>query len=79
MTDLVIRTDRPAHGVRPRVDARGTAMLVMNEALARSRQQDAEGAARDHRLARRLSAGRRWDRLAAYAARRAARARAASG
>ncbi|GAA2857890.1 hypothetical protein GCM10010472_14100 [Pseudonocardia halophobica] len=79
MTDLVIRTDRPAHDVRPRVDARGTAMLVMNEALARSRQQKAEEAARDHRLARRLSAGRRWDRLAAYAAGRAARARAASG
>ncbi|MCE3550734.1 hypothetical protein LWC33_04600 [Pseudonocardia sp. RS11V-5] len=79
MTDLVIRTDRPAPDVRPHVDAQGTAMLVMNEALARSRQQEAEEAAREHRLARQLTAGRRWDRLAAYAARRAARARAASG
>jgi hypothetical protein len=79
MTDLVIRTDRPAHDVRTRADARGNAMLLMNEALARSRQQEAEESAREHRLARRLTAGRRWDRLAAYAARRAARARSASG
>jgi hypothetical protein len=46
MTDLVIRTDRPAHDVRPRVGAQGTAMLVMNEALARSRHHEAVEAAR---------------------------------
>ncbi|MFR9801868.1 hypothetical protein ACL02T_06110 [Pseudonocardia sp. RS010] len=79
MTDLVIRTDRPARGGRLRLDAHGTALLVMNEALARSRRREAEEAAREHRLARRLTAGRRWDRLAAYAAGRAVRARATLG
>jgi hypothetical protein len=61
------------------LDAQGTAMLLMNEALARSRQQDAERSAYEHRLVRRLSAGRRWARLADYAARRAQRARDTAG
>ncbi|MHA6796481.1 hypothetical protein ACVGVM_23665 [Pseudonocardia bannensis] len=55
-------------------DREGTAMLL-HEALARSRQQEAEAAARRHRLARQLSAGRRWALLARYAERRAERAR----
>jgi hypothetical protein len=50
----------------------------MNEALARSRQQEAEQAARDHALGRRFVAGRQWSRLAAFAARRAERARTAA-
>ena len=57
-------------------DREGTAMLLLDEALARSRQQQAEKAAREHALARRLTAGRRWARLSAFAARRAERARA---
>jgi len=77
MTTLVTRIDRPKQPTT--LDAQGSAMLLMNEALARSRQHDAERAAYEHRLARRLSAGRTWARLARYAARRAERARAAAG
>lgn len=57
-------------------DREGPAMLLLDEALARSRQQEAEKAAREHALARQLTAGRRWARLSAFAARRAERARA---
>ncbi|MBW0114870.1 hypothetical protein [Pseudonocardia abyssalis] len=65
--------------IRDREDhhTRGHGMLLMDEALARSRQQEAEQAARDHALARQLTAGRRWSWLAAFAARRAERARRA--
>lgn len=56
----------------------GDGMLLINEALARSRQREAEQAAREHALARSLVAGRRWSRLAAFAARRAERARLAA-
>ncbi|NMH97116.1 hypothetical protein [Pseudonocardia acidicola] len=55
-------------------DREGIAMLL-HEALARARQQEAEQAAAEHRLARRLRAGRRWTRLARFAERRAERAR----
>ncbi|WP_214369130.1 hypothetical protein [Pseudonocardia sp. H11422] len=55
-------------------DREGTTMSL-HEALARSRQQEAEAAARRHRLARRVSAGRRWALLARYAQGRAERAR----
>ncbi len=54
-------------------------MLLFNEALVRSRQQEAEQAAREHALARRFVAGRRWTMLARFATRRAERARAATG
>jgi hypothetical protein len=53
----------------------GHGMLLMNEALARSRSREAEQAAREHAIARQLLAGRRWARLADFAARRAQRAR----
>ena len=59
-------------------DREGTLMLL-HEALARSRQQEAEQAARDHALVRSMTAGRRWDRLARFASRRAERARAGVG
>lgn len=66
--------------VRDREDLhiRGRGMLLLNEALARSRQREAELAAREHALARRFVAGRRWTMLARFAARRAERARAAA-
>ena len=57
-------------------DHEGPAMLLLDEALARSRQQRAERAAREYALARQLTAGRRWARLSAFAAKRAERARA---
>ena len=65
---------RPRPAVRNRV---GDAML-QHEALARSRQQEAEQAAREHALARMVTAGRGWDLLARFAVRRAARARKAA-
>ncbi|GAA3221978.1 hypothetical protein GCM10017691_07510 [Pseudonocardia petroleophila] len=58
-------------------DREGPGMLLMDEALARSRQHEAQQAARDHALVRQLTAGRRWSWLAAFAARRAERARLA--
>jgi hypothetical protein len=57
----------------------GTTMLLLQEALARSRQQEAIQAAERHTLARQVAAGRTWSVLARFAARRAARARAAAG
>jgi hypothetical protein len=56
-------------------DGEGTEMLL-HEALARSRHQEAVAAARRHALVRQFTAGRRWALLAGYAARRAERARA---
>jgi hypothetical protein len=59
-------------------DREGTAMLL-HEALARSRQQEAIRAAQRHALARSVAAGRTWSVLARFADRRAARARATAG
>jgi hypothetical protein len=71
-TILEPQTTRPTHATT--LDTQGSAMLL-NEALARSRQREAEQAAREHRLARALCRGRGWARLARYCARRAERAR----
>jgi len=51
-------------------------VMLLHEALARSRMREAEQAARDHRLARRVAAGRNWQRLARWTAARAAKASA---
>lgn len=77
MTLSTTATPYPSGAVRHREDrlTRGHGMLLMNEALARSRQQEAEQAARDHALARQFVAGRTWARLAAFAQRRAENAR----
>lgn len=77
MTDLMI----PGFASAPYPlvhDREGTAMLL-HEALARSRQREAEQAARDHARVRSMTAGRGWAMLAGFAARRAARARAVAG
>jgi hypothetical protein len=72
-------TPQTAALTRPDVrDREGTAMLL-HEALARSRHQEAVAAARHHALIRQFTAGRGWALLARYAARRAERARAAAG
>jgi hypothetical protein len=63
----------------PAVRTREENPMLLYEALARSRQREAEEAARSYRLARSVVAGRRWARLAAFASRRAARARRAVG
>lgn len=80
MTDLttdplVQLSDDP----RPAVRGREVMPMLLHEALARSRQREAEEAARRYRLARSFRAGRRWAQLAGFAARRAARLRAAAG
>lgn len=55
----------------------GGTITLLEEALARSRMREAERTARQYRQARRLVAGRNWQRLASWTARRAANARAA--
>jgi putative heme iron utilization protein len=77
MTDRTEHT--PTAQPRPAVRDREGTVMLLHEALARSRQREAEQAAREHALARHLSAGRLWDRLAGFAARRAVRARANAG
>lgn len=73
-TIFLPQTDRAPHPTT--LDAQGSAVLLLHEALARSRHREAEQRAREHRLARHLSAGRGWARLARFCARRAERARA---
>jgi hypothetical protein len=53
---------------------KGTKAMLLFEDLARERRREAERAARQHRLVRQLSAVRRWERVSAWAARRAQRA-----
>jgi hypothetical protein len=48
-------------------------MFTMYEALARERTCEQHAAAAHHRLSQQLVQARRWHRLAAYSARRAAR------
>ena len=62
ITDLML-TPRP----------KGTKGMLIYEDLARERRREAERAARQHRLVRHLSAVRRWERISAWAARRAQR------
>ncbi len=71
MTDLMTAPTSTTTA-RP-VRDEGTVMLL-HEALARSRMREAEQAAREHALVRALVAGRRWRMLARYAERRAAAA-----
>jgi hypothetical protein len=64
--------------LQPELDqtSREISEMLMHEALARARMREAEQAAQQYRLARRVAAARSWQRLAAWTARRAARARA---
>jgi hypothetical protein len=68
LTNFTLVTPLPP--TRP-VQCEGTVMLL-HEALARSRMREAEQAAREYTLVRALTAGRRWRMLARYAQRRAA-------
>jgi hypothetical protein len=65
MTDTEQLTD-----LRPK----GSKSMLIYENLARERMREAEQAANHARLVRRLSSARRWQRLSAWAARRAQRA-----
>ncbi|WP_156893784.1 hypothetical protein [Actinokineospora enzanensis] len=51
----------------------GSPIMLMYENLARSRTLEAERTAHTHRLVRRLSAAKRWERISRWAARRAER------
>lgn len=55
--------------------SKGNDTMFMEEALARSRMREAQQAARDHRRAREFTAGRNWQWLSRWSARRAASAR----
>jgi hypothetical protein len=52
----------------------GTKTMLLYENLARERMREAEQDAAEQRLVRRLNAAKRWQRLSAWAARRAKRA-----
>ncbi len=52
----------------------GTKTMLLYENLARERMREAEQEAAEQRLGRRLNSARRWERLSAWAARRARRA-----
>lgn len=65
MTNYQLTTD-----LRPN----GSKTMLIYENLARERMREAEQAAGHARLVRRLSSAKRWQRLSAWAARRAERA-----
>jgi hypothetical protein len=52
----------------------GPKQMLLYENLARERMREAEQDAAEQRLVRRLNAAKRWERLSAWAARRAKRA-----
>lgn len=80
MIDLMIAPLAPlSEDPRSAVRDREAMPMLFHEALARLRQREAEEAARRYRLARSFVVGRRWAQLAGFAARRAARVRAAAG
>jgi hypothetical protein len=68
----------PRPGARPSAaSVRSTAMLLLNEELARARTRELEAEAARARLVVRVRAARRWQRRAESAARRARLAAAA--
>jgi hypothetical protein len=68
--------NRDSLAFRPELDrtSREISEMLLPEALARARIREVEQAAEQYRLARRVATARTWHRLAAWAARRAARA-----
>lgn len=58
----------------PTANTLGVSTMLLYEDLARARMREAEQAARELRLVRRLTAAKRWNRVSKWAARRAARA-----
>ena len=69
--------DRPngnEWNVKSNAYPKGTAAMLLQEELARARMRESQRVAAETRLARRLSSARRWERLASWTSRRAARA-----
>ena len=67
------RVDQPTNHI-DLVIPEGTKTMLLYENLARERMREAEQDAAEQRLVRRLNAAKRWERLSAWAARRAKRA-----
>ena len=67
------RVDQPTNHL-DLVVPEGTKTMLLYENLARERMREAEQDAVEQRLVRRLNAAKRWERLSAWAARRAKRA-----
>ena len=63
-----------APGARAGIQVRSSAMLLLNENLARARMREMEQNAEELRRAQRFVAARRWQRRAAHANRRARQA-----
>ena len=72
------RVPYPAHDLvndlMTKTSPKGTKAMLLYEDLARERRREAEQDARDQRLVRQLNAGRGWERVSRWAARRAQRA-----
>ena len=60
--------------VKTYAQLKGTSAMLLQEELARARMRESQRAAAEMRMARRLSSARRWERLARWTSRRAARA-----
>ena len=67
------RVDKPMNHL-DLVVPRGSKTMLLYENLARERMREAEQDAAEQRLVRRLNAAKRWERLSAWASRRAKRA-----
>jgi hypothetical protein len=67
------RVDQPTNHI-DLVAPEGVKQMLLYENLARERMREAEQDAAEQRLVRRLNAAKRWERLSAWAARRAKRA-----
>jgi len=67
------RVDQPMNHI-DLVAPEGVKQMLLYENLARERMREAEQDAAEQRLVRRLNAAKRWERLSAWAARRAKRA-----
>lgn len=67
------RVDQPTNHLHL-VTPEGSKQMLLYENLARERMREAEQDAAEQRLVRRLNSAKRWERLSAWAARRAKRA-----
>jgi hypothetical protein len=74
MNPAVINPTTDAELMTTSLRPNGSESMLMYESLARERMREAEQAANHARLVRRVSSARRWERLSAWAAKRAQRA-----
>jgi hypothetical protein len=67
------QTQRNNQNVNAYTHPKGTAVMLLQEELARARMRESQRTAAEMRIARRLSSARRWERLALWTSKRAAR------